>query len=216
MGHTREAQRGAQGQFGRFAMTFVRDRMEGFRKDVQICLTPVPHLKREGENTHAYFPTLMSCCATLEYLAGLWGGIAGERALGHPDIAKYAAEFLGAQYDNESILLLWGVLRSSIMHRGISSGVWVEKDRRKKAPRRVVWRLDELDAGPALALIEEVGTLESDSPWPTPFTHRLHVHLGRLAGDIDASACRYAELLERSQDSQDAFRRCMERLYPKV
>jgi hypothetical protein len=67
-----------------------------------------------------------------------------------------------------------------------------------------------------MRLAEEAGRLETHSPWPTLYTHRLCVNLGRLADDIDASAQRYAEAVVESKGLQRDFMTCMEYLDPRA
>jgi hypothetical protein len=48
-----------------FARTFLRDRVESFRKDVAICLAA------DQKRHHAYFPALITCIGFLDLLSGL-------------------------------------------------------------------------------------------------------------------------------------------------
>ena len=51
-----------------FARKFFANRVETFKKDIAICLTP-----NEREE-HAYFPALIICIAFVDLLSGLHAG----------------------------------------------------------------------------------------------------------------------------------------------
>ncbi len=208
--------RGAADNPARFARAFVRGRLRGFQKDIQICLTGIPSGARPGL-THAYFPALASCCATLEYLSGLYLGEAGYRALGQQDVAKYAARFLPQDtYDPEAIRVLFDAFRNAVAHRGIASGVWTDKhDHRDKRGRRLTWKVYALDEGAPLEVLPDKGELKNDPPWRCRYTHRVHIRLQCLARDICDSSERYIDALVAAPELQDRFMRCMEALYPK-
>jgi hypothetical protein len=94
----------APGNTGAFAERFIRSRVDGFDNDIRICLTPIDARGRAGL-THAYFPVLGTCCATLEYLAGLYRG--NLRGAGAQHIADWAQQFLPQpDYDRETIRIL--------------------------------------------------------------------------------------------------------------
>lgn len=202
--------RGAGSDPAAFAQDFVRKRLTGFEKDMRICLTGVPHLDDPTRETHAYFPALMACCGTLEYLAGLSQG-KPDKPLGHDKIAVYAARYMNPAYNADIVRILWEAFRHKVAHHGISSGVWLDREK----DRRVTWKIEEGDVAPALLLVEETGILEYDPPWPTAYTHRMHIRLGRLWQDIRDSAHRYLAEHANSHDLQENFEACMRHLYPR-
>jgi hypothetical protein len=51
-----------------FAKVFLDGHRERFRKDIAICLKP------DANNSHAYFPALITCIAFLDFLSGLHAG----------------------------------------------------------------------------------------------------------------------------------------------
>jgi hypothetical protein len=51
-----------------FAHTFLKQRVTGFTKDIEICLTPNKH------DQQAYLPGLMACISFLDLLTGLYVG----------------------------------------------------------------------------------------------------------------------------------------------
>ena len=195
-----------------FAPAFVRARLQGFTKDIQICLTGIPSTARAGL-THAYFPALATCCATLEYLSGLYLGRL--KGLKYQHIIPYARSFLPQRtYDPESIRILFDAFRNAVAHRGIASGVWTDEHPDARG-RRFTWKVSAHEEGPALELIPEEGQLIKDSPWPCRYSHRVHIRLGCLARDIRASADKYLDALVADRELQDKFMLCMEYLYPR-
>src|SRR5437762_11259362 len=97
-----------------FGERFVDGRIEGFQKDMQICLTGVPGRDR-SRLTHAYFPALGACCSMLEYLAGLHSGRL--RHVITQDVNAYATKYLvQPDYDSEMIRLLVDFFRNTVNH----------------------------------------------------------------------------------------------------
>lgn len=207
--YRRPAHRGANGCTVEFAKDFVQKRLAGFDKDMKICLTGVARQDDPNIETHAYFPALMSCCSTLEYLAQLYLG-KPDKSLGHDKIARYAERHLGKGYEAEIVRVLFEAFRERIAHRGIATGVW----RDRTNGRRVVWKIEEDDRAPSIEVVEEVGELCTDAPWITPYSHRVYIHLACLGRDICASGQKYRAELERSPELQKNFCACMRHLYP--
>ncbi|CAG2155549.1 hypothetical protein LMG31506_05448 [Cupriavidus yeoncheonensis] len=208
----RPLHRGAPNDIPTFAKEFLTARLEGFRKDMQICLTGVPAKNRSG-TTHAYFPALMTCCAMLEYLAGFYVGRI--RGLGRQDVAAYAAIFLPQpDYDNAAIRILFDAFRNTVNHRGIASGVWIDQNPMTRG-RRLTWKLMADAKSPALRVVEENGEIKYDSPWPCRYTYRAHIHLGRLWRDIENSVEQYIGAIAADQALQSHFEQCMRQMYPR-
>jgi hypothetical protein len=209
---SRPLHRGAPHDPAKFAPAFVRGRLGGFKKDIQICLTGIPSTVRPGL-THAYFPALATCCATLEYLSGLYLGQL--KGLKYQHVIKYALRFLPQPaYDKDMIRVLFDAFRNGVAHRGIASGVWIDEHPRTRG-RRFTWKVYALDEGAALEVLPDEGQITKDPPWSCRYTHRVHIRLGQLAKDICASADMYLDALVADRALQDKFMRCMEYLYPR-
>jgi hypothetical protein len=206
------AYRGASEDTAKFASSFIKGRLAGFEKDMQICLTPVRSKTRSGV-THAYFPALAACCGTLEYLTALSRG--NTRGIGWQQVADWAQLYLPQpDYDKETIRILVDAFRHSVAHRGIASGVWVDKNQGVGMGRRLTWKVSADAKRPACELVAEDGHLRSDPPWPCPYTHRVHIHLRGLWVDIRNGANRYSDELAKNQQLQANFEACMRQLYP--
>ena len=205
--------RGAAGDPAKFARAFIEGRLNGFEKDMAICLTDsVKETGRGPKLTHAYFPALGSCCGTIEYMAGLYKGqLSG---LGFSDWWTYAERFFPKDaYDKDRVRVLYEAFRNSIAHRGISSGIWVDKHKNARG-RRTTWEVSEKNDGMAIEIIAGPGELSTEPPWNTPYTHRVHIRVGRLWRDVSASARAYVGELVESKKLLDNFHRCMKILYP--
>lgn len=209
-GKRRLPHRGAPDNPAQFARDFLKARLSGFEKDMGICLTGIPSGTLSGL-THAYFPALTTCCGMLEYLAGLYvGRING---LGKKEVTDYAKYLPQPDYNAEAIRVLFDAFRNAVAHRGIASGVWVDPHPDMRG-RRLTWKVLADAARPALELVASQGVIKYDSPWPCPYTHRVHIHLGRLWRDIRDSVDGYLAEFATSQPLQDNFDRCMKQLYP--
>ena len=206
--------RGADGNTAKFAVSFIKDRLRGFEKDMRICLKPERAKDRAGF-THAYFPALMSCCGMLEYLSGLYVGRLD--GLGKREVCLYAAKYFPRpEYSDEAIRVLFDAFRNAVAHRGIASGVWRDQHTAHHG-RRLTWKVYATTHRPFLELKAEAGNLLYHSPWPCPYTHRVHIHVGRLWRDIRDSALKaggYCDDLTADDALQENFERCMRDLYP--
>jgi hypothetical protein len=186
--------------------------MEGFRKDIHICLTGVPSKNRSGK-THAYFPALSACCGTLEYLTGLYLGRTG---IGTQQVQRFSAAFMPQpDYGQDIVRVLFEAFRHSVAHRGIASGVWVDHQPGPGQGRRITWKLFATNKGPACAICPCKGVLKNDPPWECVYTHRMHIHLGSLSSDIRESASSYIQMLSHSDELVANFKACMKKLYPQ-
>lgn len=180
---------------------------------MRICLRP-ERSRTDPGNTHAYFPALAACCALLEYMAGLSRG--NTHGVGSPDVVRWAATYLPQPaYDADHARVLFEAMRHPIAHRGIASGIWVDRNQGAGMGRRVTWKVFADARRPAVSIIPEVGQLVNDPPWPCPYSHRIHVHLKGLEVDIRRGIGRYMNALERDPLLLGNFDRCMHQLYPR-
>lgn len=204
------ARRGAKNDDVLFAIKFVEGRLRGFEKDIRICLTGTK--QNDGYISHAYFPALVTCCGMLEYLAGLHCGRLD--GLGKREFIAYSTKFLRQpDYDTEAIRILFDAFRNPVAHRGIASGVWVDRHR-STLGRRLTWIIHASTNSPAIQLRATPGELRRDSPWPCQYSHRVHIYLGRLWRDIRTSADKYLIDVTSTDTLQVNFMNCMKYLYP--
>lgn len=203
--------RGASGDMVLFAQRFLEARFSGFMKDIEICLTGRPADWRPGL-TYAYFPALMACCGTLEYLACMYHG---RRRCNDDLVATFAIDFMPQPaYDAEAIRTLFEGFRHKVAHHGIASGVWHDQ----RHDRRVTWAIGPDQSGPAIQLRDDARDLVFDPPWPCRVTHIAEIHLGCLASDIKKSALGargYVQALKARNDLVSSFVRCMQYMYPR-
>ncbi len=177
---------------------------------MRICLKGIQSDTRLGL-THAYFPALTTCCGMLEYLASLY--VDRIDGLGKKEVTAYAKYLPQPDYNAEAIRVLFDAFRNAVAHLGIASGVWVDPHPAMRG-RRLTWKVLADAARPALEVVASQGEIKYDSHWPCPYTHRVHIHLGRLWRDIRDSVDGYLADLVASQTLQDKFVRCMKRLCP--
>jgi hypothetical protein len=204
--------RGAIGDTGTFADKFIQGRLVGFEKDMRICLTAVDSGSRAGA-THAYFPALAACFGTLEYFAGLYRGHLNRP--GWQQIAEFAERYLPQpDFDREAVRVLFEAFRHPVAHRGIASGVWVDRNHGPGLGRRLTWKVLADAKRPACQVVPEVGELVKDPPWPCPYTHRVHIHLRALWIDIRKAASLYGKEVGKEKRLQANFETCMKHLYP--
>jgi hypothetical protein len=204
--------RGAENDRAAYAKRFVTARVAGFEKDIQICLTPIPSTTRPG-STHAYFPALGACCCLLEYLTVLYRGRTDPP--GWRNVSAWAQRYmLQPDYDEDRIRILVDHFRNSVAHRGIASGVWIDKKPGPGHGRRLTWKVFEDSLRPSIQVVAEEGQLLSDPPWPCSYTHRVYIHLESLAADIQQGALLFADAVSKTRSLLSKFFACMEDLYP--
>ena len=204
--------RGASGDISKFGPSFIKARLAGFEKDIDICLTPVKSKTRPGD-THAYFPALGACCGMLEYLAGLYRG--DLHGIGWPQIADWAEAFMPQpDYSRDTSRIVFEAFRHPVAHRGIASGVWIDRNRGAGHGRRLTWKVSADSKRPACEVVAEQGQLRRDPPWPCYYTHRVHIRLKGLQVDISRGANRYGHALSADKQLQTHFQACMRQLYP--
>jgi hypothetical protein len=209
---SRPDHRGAPGNIAAFARQFINGRLEGFQKDIKICLTP-GFTKNNSRPTHAYFPALGACCGLLEYLAGLYRG--NLERLGWPDVANFAEKFLPQpDFDRETVRVLVEAFRHPVAHRGIASGIWIDRKPGSGHGRRITWKIWAKSERPACHIVDEPGVLRIDPPWPSPYSHRVHIHLRRFASDLRRAAKQLGGEIQQSAPLQAHFLACMKQLYP--
>jgi len=203
--------RGASGDMAVFAARFVLARLSGFEKDMKICLTPTR--LEPGVLTHAYLPALAACCGILEYLTGLYRGrLVGN---GWRQISEFATQYLPQpDYDEKTVRILFEVFRHPIAHRGIASGIWVDRNDGPEKGRRITWKVFADASRPACEVVPEKGHLTRDSPWPCAYSHRGHIHLRSMLVDIRRAARCYSAEIANHQQLQVRFATCMKQLYP--
>ncbi len=180
---------------------------------MKICLTRMKSPTRSGY-THAYFPALATCCATLEYLSGLRRGNVID-SVGYDQISHFSDRHLPQpDYDRETIRILFLAFRNSVAHRGISTGVWVDRQPGPGRGRRLTWKVLANSRHPAVRIRNEKGKLTKDPPEDCEYTHRVYIHLRDLWIDIRGAVHSYREELVDSRRLLNRFDDCMTQLYP--
>lgn len=204
--------RGAINNPAVFARNFIQGRLSGFKKDMNICLTGTEKQSGTGK-THAYFPALAACCGMMEYLTALYlGKIKG---IGWQQVSLWANQYLPQpDYDQDAVRILVDAFRNSVAHRGIASGIWVDKKPGPGLGRRLTWKVLADARRPAIRIVSEDGILKKDPPWDCPYTHRVHIHLKSMKVDIRNAADSYINDVRTDQDLQRKFVNCMRKLYP--
>ena len=204
--------RGATGDPAAFAEKFVEARLAAFEKDMNICLAPTQSAG-SSRVTHAYFPALSACCGMLEYLAALHRG--SIRGIGWQQVANWAEQYLPQpDYDRETVRVLVEAFRHPVAHRGIASGIWVDRHRGAGHGRRLTWKVHADARRPGCDVVAEAGCLRKDPPWEARYTYRVHVHLRALQVDIRRGGARYKAEIGRCQQLETNFFACMRQLYP--
>jgi hypothetical protein len=116
-------------------------------------------------------------------------------------------------FDRETVRVLFEVFRHPVAHRGIASGVWIDRNP-NAGGRRLTWQISANSRRPSCEVIPEVGQLTIDPPWPCSFNHRGHIHLRSLRVDIRRAAKSFGRDVAANEQLQANFVKCMRQLYP--
>jgi hypothetical protein len=184
-----------------FARKFFDNRVETFRKDIAICLTP----NERGQ--HAYFPALIICIAFAELLSGLYAGTLRDQKL--VQLQEYAKEFMKPEYtsDRRRLELLWVCLRHKVAHLAYPYAVFDTHSEPKtilhgQPRRRVTWSIHETEQ-------------KTPTPWLVSYDCRIEVSVRSLAIDIVWSIERYLQGLQSNPKTRENFDQCMEDYFPR-
>ena len=200
----------------KFAKWFFRNRLETFRKDIGICMTP----NSRGE--HAYFPALIICIAFADLLSGLHAGKLWPRL---QDLKRYAAKFIRhPEYTPYHLNLLYECLRHKVAHLAYPYAVFdTAGSKIFKGQQRhhlVTWRINASDRRPAIELVKYTSTrtLAKDrTPWRVPYDARIKVRVRRFHMDIIKSIGGprgYLKHLESNAAARENFAAFMREYYP--
>jgi len=199
-----------------FAREFFDNRIETFRKDIAICLTP----NARGE--HAYFPALIICIAFADLLSGLHAGRLHRHGL--KELKQYAAKFMEPEYasDNRRLEILYECLRHKVAHLAYPYAVFdtdraTSKTFRGQPRRRVTWSVHETEQRPAIAIMDYPTPrrlVQTRTPWPVSYDCRIEVSVANLAKDIVGSIDRYLQHLQSDRVAREHFAKCMKDYFP--
>lgn len=195
----------------RFAKIFVRRRLKGFKKDIDICLKP------DENKSHAYMPALMACFSLLDLFSGLYAGqMSGHN---HEQLIKYMRDFAPPnRYDDYCLKVAYVGFRHTLAH--LSHPYFVlntGKDNRLKQKQMLLtWTISEEENDPPIELItlqKPKKIKRQPTPWALSYDHRIHISIPSLARDTVDTAPRYLAKLEHDEDLQVKFRKCMCEFY---
>lgn len=196
-----------------FADEFVRQRMEGFRKDTNICLTTDKH------GRHAYFPALLTCISVLDLFSGLCSKNLQNANLS--DLKKYVADYMDRKkYSTLNLEVLYVAFRHKIAH--LSHPYFVldtATDRRISKNMRLTWTVT---AGWRALPIEirsepEKHIAKALHPWRVAYDHRVFISIPHLRKDIIESAVGpngYLKALTKNPLLRSRFAKSMVKFYP--
>lgn len=194
----------------RFAEKFVQGRVDGFKRDIDICLTADAH----GE--HAYMPALMAVIAHIDYLSGLNAG----DVEGHDvdDLVRFVQEYMPDRYPDYELRVFYVAIRHKLAH--LSHPYFVldtAADRRLKSqPMLLTWTITEEAHEPPLR-IERIDPprvlVQTFAPWETPYDHRMFISIRTLADDAIKMSAAYLEKLRRDPQLWVKFQGCMKEFY---
>jgi hypothetical protein len=200
-----------------FARKFFANRVETFRKDIAICLTPNEH------GQHAYFPALIICIAFADLLSGLYAGTLSDQKL--PELKQYAEKFMKPEYtsDPRCLEILWECLRHKVAHLAYPYAVFDTTTARSKTfdgqqRRRVTWSVHETEQRPAIKIIDystSEPVVKTPTPWTVSYDCRIEVSVRSLAIDIVWSIEKYLWHLQSDQVAREHFNEFMKHYFPQ-
>jgi hypothetical protein len=199
----------------KFAKSFLRDQVEGFRKDIRICLT-MDHRRR-----HAYFPALIRCISFADFLGGLHAGNIESHSF--RELWEYAKKFMnGANYDELRLAILYEGFRHKIAHLSDPYPVFDTATKPKvfRGPhRRIAWTVYAGQRTIPIKLVpypNRTFLKRTRTPWPVCYDHRIEISVRTLANDIVKSIggpSGYLWHLQSDSAAQKNFERAMQTFF---
>jgi hypothetical protein len=195
-----------------FARKFFANRVQTFKKDIAICLTP-----NEREE-HAYFPALIICIAFVDLLSGLHAGTLHNQKL--EELKAYASKFMKPDYTPQGLDILYEFLRHKVAHLAypyVVFDTWTNKKFRDQPRRFVTWTINETEQRPAIAITKyptPCQLTQTPTPWPVSYDCRIEVNVRGVAIDIVWSIEGYLQHLQSDQEARERFAKCMKDYFP--
>jgi hypothetical protein len=199
-----------------FAKAFLDEHRERFQKDIAICLKP------DDNNSHAYFPALITCIAFLDLLSGLRAGKLDGQKL--PELKNYVSQFMDPlAYTEDRLDVLYECFRHKVAHLAQPYVVFDTDSTRGKTfggkPRRLIaWTVRASGPRPTIDIVPvncRKQILRAATPWPVFYDHRVTVSIRGFAADIAKSIPRYLRHLRTEAEARENFRRCMANYFPQ-
>jgi hypothetical protein len=202
----------------RFAQRFFKNRVETFKKDIAICMTP----NAKGE--HAYFPALIICISFADLLSGLHAGKLERQGL--KDLQQYSGSFMLPEYTADPLRLnvLYEFLRHKIAHLAYPYAVFDTYTKPKifgrQPRRRVAWRIHDGKPRPVIDVIDlpKRYLKRENTPWRVPYNCLVEVGVDDFAKDIVSSIYSksgYLQHLRSSRVARERFAACMNEYFPR-
>jgi hypothetical protein len=198
-----------------YARKYLEERIDTFRKDMAICLTP------DANSSHAYFPALLTCLSLLDLVSCLNIGDLDPRGMSHV-LTFTKAHMAQPEYDDFNVTLLWLMFRHKTTHNSQPYGVFDTYSRQgtlRSRPRmKITWTVSEGSGAVPILLTSDSGAVNGRSPWPSAYSHRCTISLPLLQRHLEDSVLGedgYLPSLQRDQRKLDEFARCIETIFPK-
>jgi hypothetical protein len=195
----------------RFAEKFVQGRVDGFKRDIDICLTA------DANREHAYMPALMAVIAHIDYLSGLNAGDVEDHSI--DDLVRLVREHMPSRYPDHELRVLYVAFRHKLAHLSHPYFVFdTASDGRLKGgqPMLLTWTITEEAHEPPLH-IERIDPprvlVQTFCPWETRYDHRMHISIRTLADDAIKLSAAYLEKLRRDPQLWEKFQGCMKEFY---
>lgn len=193
-----------------FAKEFVLQRLDGFRKDTNICLT---------HGKHAYFPALLTCISVLDLFSALYSN--DFRKANLADLKKYAARFMDKKkYSTLNLEVLYVAFRHKLAH--VSHPYFVlntATHQQISKSMRLTWNVAAGWRELPIEIRPEPGKhiVKALHPWMVPYDHRVFISIPHLRWDIIESAIGlngYLKALAKSPLLRSRFAKSMVEFYP--
>lgn len=203
----------APGGVVRFAKIFVRRRLKGFNKDINV------RLKAEGadeKEERAFMPGLIAVISLLDLFSGLYAGDVENHNYTH--LARYLKAFAPGRYDDYLLKVLYVAFRHKLAH--LSHPYFVlntAKDGRlDKRPMLLTWTItsDRRDEPIKLTPLRRSRLIRRQpTPWRLRIDHVIEISIRTLVDDAIETTSRYLAALKNDVTIQAKFRECMRNFY---
>lgn len=118
---------------------FCRHDFDHLERTCEFVCLGFQQKNRPGK-TFTYFPALVACCETLEYLVALHRG--NTNGIGWQQVDRWVLNHLPQpDYSRDTVRVHIDAFCHSIAHRGIATGIWIDRNQGTGHGRRVTWKV---------------------------------------------------------------------------
>jgi hypothetical protein len=156
----------------------------------------------------------------MEFLSGLYAGKLEGHSLN--EMKAYASNFMKTSYTPDHLDILYEGIRHKVAHLARPYTVFDTHSKAKFRPQRrrlIAWTVLASRRNPPIEIVPEKRIrqiINTDTPWPVHYDHRIYVSIRSFASDIESSLKKYNRRLTTDAITRNHFAKFMEAYFPRL